>query len=289
MIEVAVCRASLGALQWVATQTQVQACARVNLLLTELIVNRNNMVAKAFQCLIQDIRTEPVPLKLWRLPEIQQWQDAVIVTLADQAHANRPQGGSTGGYITFIGGPQHAQGKAGRLNILSWRSWRLKRKPISTNDGEIQSMVEGEDANYRTKFLWCQLNGCILKEELLDEASDMVTYVRGILGTDSRGGFDAIMKNESPLGLPNIRSALQAFQLREQIEKAKKDKNAHAGLMQFLRNWMWKLSCDPNFIQSERKSKRLGQGAVTQMRRLQSLVPMHFHGRSGNFLRSMNG
>ena len=210
--EVAVCRASLGALQWVATQTQLQACARVNLLLTELTVNRNIMVAKEIQSLIKEIRSEPVTLKMWRIPEIQHWQDAVIVTLADQAHANRPQGGSTGGYITFIGGPQHAQGEAGRLNILSWRSWRLKRKAISTNDGEIQSMVEGEDANFRTRFLWCQLNGCILKEELLDEANDMVTYVRGILGTDSRGGFDAIMKNESPLlGLSNIRSALQAL------------------------------------------------------------------------------
>ena len=293
--EVAVCRASLGALQWVATQTQLQACARVNLLLTELTVNRNIMVAKEIQSLIKEIRSEPVTLKMWRIPEIQHWQDAVIVTLADQAHANRPQGGSTGGYITFIGGPQHAQGEAGRLNILSWRSWRLKRKAISTNDGEIQSMVEGEDANFRTRFLWCQLNGCILKEELLDEANDMVTCVRGILGTDSRGGFDAIMKNESPLlGPSNIRNALQAFQLREQIKIAKttliwlsgdwnlsdaltkKDKTARAGLMQFLRNWMWKLSYDPNFIQSERKSKRLGQGAVTQMRQLQSLVPWTF-------------
>ena len=50
----------------------------------------------------------------------------------------------------------------------------------------------------------------------------MVSFVKGILGTDSRVGFDAIMKNESPLlGLFNVRSALQAFQLREQIEQAK--------------------------------------------------------------------
>ena len=52
--EVAVCRASLGALQWVATQTQLQACARVNLLLTELTVNRNIMVAKEIQSLIKE-------------------------------------------------------------------------------------------------------------------------------------------------------------------------------------------------------------------------------------------
>ena len=79
-----------------------------------------------------------------------------MVTLADQAHANRPQGGSTGGYLTMIGGSPIARGEAGQLSIVSWRTWRLKRKAISTHDGEIQSMVDGEDANFRTRFLWCQ-------------------------------------------------------------------------------------------------------------------------------------
>ena len=44
--EMAACRASLGALQWAATQTQIQACARVKLLLTELTVNKNMAVEK---------------------------------------------------------------------------------------------------------------------------------------------------------------------------------------------------------------------------------------------------
>lgn len=238
------------------------------------------------------MRQDPVTLRLWHLPEVTHWQDMTVVTLADQAHANRPQGGSTGGYLTMLGGPQIAQGEAGRLSIVSWRTWRLKRKAISTNDGEIQSMVEGEDANFRTRFLWCQLNGCLCQDDLLGDANSMVKFVKGVIGTDSRGGFDAINKNESPLlGLSNVRSALQAFQLREQLQESlgnliwisgdwnlgdcltKKDRSARLGILQFFKTWVWKLKYDPGFIQSEKRARRAGQSAVTQMRQLASLVP----------------
>ena len=47
----------------------------------------------------------------------------------------------------------------------------------------------------------------------------MVSFVKGIVGTDSCGGYDAINKNEEPLlGMSNARSALQAFQVREQLD-----------------------------------------------------------------------
>ena len=94
--EVAACRAALGALQWLATQTQVHICARVNLLLTELTVTKTLQTAKEIQSLIKEVRQDPVTLRLWHLPEVTHWQDMTVVTLADQAHANRPQGGSTG-------------------------------------------------------------------------------------------------------------------------------------------------------------------------------------------------
>ena len=128
----------------------------------------------------------------------------------------------------------------------------------------------------------------------------MVSFVKGIIGTDSRGGFDAINKNESPLlGLSNVRSALQAFQLREQLQDGKgplfwiggdwnlsdaltkKGKSCRAGLSQFVKNWMWKVTYDPNFIQSEKNAKKLGQGVVSQMRQLCSMIP--FQGNHFDF------
>eukprot|EP00435_Cladocopium_sp_Y103_P012521 s2780_g3.t1 len=109
--EISACRAALGALQWAATQTQVQICARVNLLLTELTVIKTIQVAREIQDLIKEVRGNSVTLKMWHMPEIQHWQDAVVVTLADQAHNNRPQRGSTGGLMAFVAGPQPSSSK----------------------------------------------------------------------------------------------------------------------------------------------------------------------------------
>ena len=156
--EVSACRAGLGAVQWAATQTQVQACARANLLLSQITSNHDMNTAKEIQELIREVRSNPVSLKFWNHPELEHWQDVTIVTLADQAHANRPSGDSTGGLLTLLGGPAHREGAAGRLSIVGWRTWKLERKAISTNDAEVQSMLEGEDANFRTRFMWCQLN-----------------------------------------------------------------------------------------------------------------------------------
>ena len=189
-------------------------------MLTELTVYQTVEVARELNGLIKEARNNPVVLKLWKLPEVAHWQDFTVVTLADQAHGNRLEGGSTGGLTTILGGPQHRRGQVGRLNLVAWRTWRLRRKAVSTNDSEIQSMLEGEDANYRTRYLWCQFNGCcaMIEGDMLDNANRMVRYLPGIVGTDSKGGYDAINKNEGPLlGLSNIRSAIQGFQLREQL------------------------------------------------------------------------
>ena len=282
--EISACRAALGALQWAATQTQVQICARVNLLLTELTVIKTIQVAKEIQDLIKEVRSNPVTLKLWHMPEIQHWQDAVIVTLADQAHNNRPQGGSTGGLMTFVAGPQHLEGHAGRLNLVAWRTWKLKRNAISTNDGEIQCILEGEDHNFRTRFLWSQLNGCcaLPPGDHLQRANYMMQYAKGIIATDSKGGYDAVTKSEGPmLGLSNARSALQAYQLREQLAESfcrliwisgdwnlsdaltKKARVAREGLIQFFKQNIWKLKFDPTFIQSEKKARQLGKAALS--------------------------
>ena len=123
----------------------------------------------------------------------------------------------------------------------------------------------------------------------------MVSFVKGIIGTDSRGGYDAINKNEGPLlGLSNARSALQAFQVREQLETScgkliwisgdwnlsdamtKKSKTAREGLNQFFKNFIWRLTFSPDFILSEKKARQQGKSAIQQMRQLQSLVPTAF-------------
>ena len=86
---------------------------------------------------------------------------------------------------------------------------------------------------------------------------EIVRRVHGVLCTDSRGGFDAVEVNESPLlGLANLRSALQAFQLlRDHLKRTgcelrwvasdydlgdaltKKRLDSRLGLQRFLQSW----------------------------------------------------
>ena len=65
---------------------------------------------------------------------------------------------------------------------------------------EMQVTLEGEDSNFRVRWMWCQLNGCcaIKDGNLLEKANDLVKYVKGLVATDSKGVFDAVNKNEGP-------------------------------------------------------------------------------------------
>ena len=105
--------------------------------------------------------------------------------------------------------------------------------------------------------------------------------MKGILWTDSRGGYDAVELSESPLlGLSNMRAALQAFALRENLSrvgcelrrvasdydladalKTKKKQDARQGLLKFLTSWVWAIAFDPTFT-SAKRSKRQGRTAV---------------------------
>ncbi|CAE7887494.1 unnamed protein product, partial [Symbiodinium microadriaticum] len=164
----------------------------------------------------------------------------------------------------------------------------LKRKAIGSNDAEVQAMLEAEDQNFRTRLLWAALHGAgghdtqkLLRTDWVENAERIALRVKGILCTDSKGGYDAVELNESPLlGLSNMRAALQAFQLRDNLRRAsgelrwvasdfdlgdaltKKKAECRVGLVKFLRTGRWCIRYDPNFV-SAKKNKRAGRSAVS--------------------------
>ena len=89
--------------------------------------------------------------------------------------------------------------------------------------------------------------------------------------------------NESPLlGLSNLTSALQAFQLRDNLQRVrcelrwlasdydladgltKKKAEARVGLLKFLATWHWSIVFDKNFV-SAKKSKQQGKTAIGEI------------------------
>ena len=127
--EIAACRTTLGALQWLAIQTQPQLCARCNLLLTEVVTSGTIETAKEIQQMLSEVRADPYNLEFFKLPGTKKWTDVVFVSMGDQSHSNRPQGDSTGGLLTLAAGPDVQSGRVILMNLLAWRSWKLKGKP----------------------------------------------------------------------------------------------------------------------------------------------------------------
>lgn len=207
--EVFICRGALGGLQWLAIQTQPSLCARCNLLLSDLARTPKMTVAQEVQRLICEVRKAPTCLSFKRIPSVQHWQQMVVVTMGDQAHNNRPDGSSAGGLLTLLGGPELLDdGSAGRMTLVSWKTWKLRRVAISSNDAEVQAMVGAEDGNYRTRLLWSQLNGAGVGQPLDDPlqlAERSVKAVQGVVATDSKGGFHAV-------------TLIQAFQLKQSLQ-----------------------------------------------------------------------
>ena len=223
--EKGLCRTALGGLQWLAIQTQPQLCSRCNILLTEITTNGTMQHAREIQGMISEVRAEPQRLHFFRLPTVEHWNQLVFITMRDQAHANRPNGDSTGGIVSMVAGPESINGAVCPMMLIAWRSWKLRRKAIASNDAEIQAVLEGEDQNFGIRLLWTEIHGGSFlrgdpREDLVSATEKQVVQIKGIICTDSRGGYDAVEVNESPLlGLSNLRSALQAFQLRQNLRR----------------------------------------------------------------------
>ena len=285
--DIEACRTALGGLQWLAVQSQPQLCARCNLLLTEVVTSGTMATAREIQQMIGEVRRECFKLEFKKFLDVQTWDEMVFISMGDQAHNNRPKGDSTGGLITLAAGPGSLDGGVSPMVILAWRTWKLRRKAIGSNDAEVQSILEAEDHNFRTRLLWTELHGAgghlgqrPRRVDLVELLELQAERVRGVLCTDSRGGYDAVEINESPLlGLSNMRSALQAFQLRDNLQRAgcklrwlasdfdladaltKKREDARQGLLKMLRTGHWSIKFDPSFT-SAKKGKKQGKSAL---------------------------
>lgn len=61
--------------------------------------------------------------------------------------------------MTLAAGRERESGQVCNMMLLSWRTWKLKRKDIGSDDAEVQSILEAEDQNFRVRLLWAQLRG----------------------------------------------------------------------------------------------------------------------------------
>ena len=93
------CRASLGALQWLAIQSKPQLCA----LLAEVVADETLETAREIQALISAVRSGPFALQFVKLPQAKHWTS--FISTGDQARNNQFKGDSTVGLVTLAARP----------------------------------------------------------------------------------------------------------------------------------------------------------------------------------------
>ena len=154
--------------------------------------------------------------------------------------------------------------------------------------------METEDVLFRTRMLWGAINSAGTvnpgeRADFLHASEEEAKLVLGLLGTDSKGGYDSTMVNESPmLGLSNTLSAIQAVQLKAAIPRCltrlfwlasdwnlsdcmtKKKEECRKSVEFFLNCRDGMLKFDPSFIQSARKERATKGTPIQQLQGLQT-------------------
>ena len=267
-------RGVLGTCSWKAQQAAPQFAAEIGLMLSECAQPTVRLLIDANK-LVRDMR-RPCPPIRFHVHAGLPWMDLVPVVWCDASPDNRCDGNGTMGLVAGLSGPGLAQGREDDVTLISWRSAKLPRRIIGSNGGETQALTAGEDLLWLIRLFWSEVHGEIGTRSTWNS---LVRKTHGILTSDSKGIFDAVMKVESPLlGLRSARAGKELTATRQNMQESDVDfRWVHGGAMladsltkkgypargvveSFLsKGCRWKIVHDENFV-SNKKRKAAGEG-----------------------------
>ena len=276
--EVSALRGALGTMSWRATQSGPQFLAETSLLLSEISRGTVETLYKANK-LIREMKHE-AKTGLFFPSWGKKVDELAVVTCADASQHNRPDKSSTIGIITAVGPQCILDGEEAQLSIVQWRSGKTPRQCLGSNGAEVQAITIGEDQNVHIRMLLAEFSGT---EVTRSNLADLAKVIPGALVMDSRGIYDAMVKNTSPLhGLRDSRSGYELTlsvnqsqiagtklrwvnglaQLADSMTKA----NAKKTILQFLSGrQFWRLVHDPKFESGRKVHKREMERKLREM------------------------
>ena len=155
--EVSALRHKLGELMWVGVSTDMRLSARIGLILSEVREECDMAVALEVHQMVQEVRSSNLVLRYQHFNYCP-WQEICFVGFGDAALHNRRNGGSTGGMLTVACHKSVEKGELSPMSVITWRSWKLERKAVASNDGEVQAMWFTEDELFRLRLIWGELH-----------------------------------------------------------------------------------------------------------------------------------
>ena len=269
--EVSQLRAALGALQWRAYSTAPQLMVQLSMLQSLVTKATVRTLKQANKLVREAYHGRFLHMKVTDLDGVSP-EEVLFVAWADAAVGNRPDLGSTGGYIICASTPAMARGEAAAVTPVSWRSARLKRVARSSLAAETQAASEAEEELMLIRIQWKEMLGYDID---LRKPGSEISTVPGILVTDAKSLFDVLHKedlNSSAGGLQEKYSALELLSLCERIREGKtaiRWVNSDAqvadsltkptkpgSLHQLLHSGRWRLTYDPDFTSAKRLKQR---------------------------------
>ena len=130
-----------GSLQWLATNSRVDLCAKVSLSASETSNPTIASLQKADKIIRLAQRDNALPIHIHAIP-LDQLNFGVF---SDVAWGVRPDGSSQGGYLVYASSHDLHVGKEALVGIMDWKSWKLSRKCRSSLSAESQAMADAID------------------------------------------------------------------------------------------------------------------------------------------------
>ena len=260
-------RGLLGGIQWRTYQTGPLHAAQLSFLQSEMSQATVKTLRDANKLCREVHHHRHLPIRITPL-NVKNPSEVTFVTWCDAALGNRPNGGSTGGYVVTATEPAIAQGQPSVLNLISWKSGRLPRVARSSLAAEVQSFSEAEEEQMFCRLQWAEFCGSNIP---LRNPEDVVKTVAGYMVTDARSLFDVLLKGEqatSGLGLREKYSALEIMSIQQrlqmcgthtrwvhseaQLADALTKRLVTSSLKKVLAQNVWTLVEDPTFTSSKR-------------------------------------
>ena len=265
--EVSQLREVLGAVQWRAYSAAPQLLVQLSMLQSMIskatvktLKLANKLVREAYHNRFQHIRITALDGVSPEEVNFVAWSDAAV--------GNRPDFGSTGGYLICATTPSMLKGEVAPVSPVSWRSGRLQRVARSSLAAETQAASEAEEELMLLRLQWREMLGYDV--DLKSPGKD-ISKVPAALVTDAKSLYDVLLKedlNTAAAGLKEKYSALELLSLSERVREGKTSirwVNSDAqvadaltkptlggSLQQFLSTGRWRLVYDPTFTSAKR-------------------------------------
>lgn len=264
-------RAVLGAIQWRAIQSGPQHLAKLSYLQSALPRGGKD-VLQQINKLCREVHAQRFLSVATKQLGAERDDQIGFACWTDAAVGNRPDMGSTGGYLVGMVHTDFFTGKRGPVNPIAWRSGKLPRIARSSLSAEVQSLAEGEQEMMLCRAAWGELLGGDLDPRMPEKVT---SSIQSAVIIDAKSVYDAFYKGDvvsSAYSMKEKYAGLELLAVSENLRKQNTSllwvsseaqladsltKSAAQDMMrQFLQGGqLWVVKYDPGFVAAKRKRK----------------------------------